>query len=149
MGGAPVDTEEEVAPYERHDDVHPHRASGTTDSTSSETGIPGAEAMHSLPTSALLAQSMGAMNLTSSDRCIDIDDISEIRPGKISAYVDGSEDLPLLTIVASETILCLPVANVQLRNNLIRRFQAFVEVSLLFLGITDVADASRLRVDGH
>lgn len=68
-------------------------------------------------------------DLTTQNRGIDIDDISEIRPGKISFCADGGEDLLVLSIIASETVVCLPVSTIKLRNNLINRFHAFIQVS--------------------
>ena len=71
--------------------------------------------------------------LTTHNRGIDIDDISEIRPGKISFCADGGEDLLVLSIIASETVVCLPVSTIKLRNNLINRFHSFIQVCLLII----------------
>lgn len=59
---------------------------------------------------------------------MDIDDISEIRPGRISFSCDGSEYLPSLTIVGSETSISLPLDSVAIRNALLRQFQSFLVV---------------------
>eukprot|EP01038_Epipyxis_sp_PR26KG_P016196 gene16196-22030_t len=61
-------------------------------------------------------------------RCIEIDDISEIRPGKMSYAADGTSDLLLVTIIATESILCLPVPTIEVRDNLLKKFQAFVRM---------------------
>lgn len=66
--------------------------------------------------------------LTGQDRTIDLDDISEVRPGKVSASVDGSEDLLYVSIIASQSIIVLPVPSLIVRDNLVSRFQAFVTV---------------------
>jgi len=62
------------------------------------------------------------------DRTIDLDDISEVRPGKVSVSVDGSEDLLYVSIIASQSIIVLPVPSLTVRDNLVSRFQAFVTV---------------------
>lgn len=56
-----------------------------------------------------------------------LDDIAEIRPGRVSMAIDSEPDSMALTIVSSGTILCLPIPNKQLRDQLIRRFQLFIE----------------------
>jgi hypothetical protein len=85
-------------------------------------------------TSDLIDLSHLRYHLTPENRYIDIDDISEIRPGKVSPIVDGAtsieeNDSLFLSIIASETILVLPLPSILVRNNLIRRFQAFLLVS--------------------
>jgi hypothetical protein len=87
-------------------------------------------------TSDLIDLSHLRYHLTPENRYIDIDDISEIRPGKVSPIVDGAtsieeNDSLFLSIIASETILVLPLPSILVRNNLIRRFQAFLLVSPL------------------
>lgn len=72
---------------------------------------------------------LAGQDLTTQNRSISIDDISEVRPGKISFCADGCEDSLVLSIIASETIICLPVSSVKFRNNMIARFQAFIQVS--------------------
>eukprot|EP00602_Paraphysomonas_sp_CaronLab_P007018 CAMPEP_0185026808 /NCGR_PEP_ID=MMETSP1103-20130426/11276_1 /TAXON_ID=36769 /ORGANISM="Paraphysomonas bandaiensis, Strain Caron Lab Isolate" /LENGTH=553 /DNA_ID=CAMNT_0027560515 /DNA_START=500 /DNA_END=2161 /DNA_ORIENTATION=+ len=59
-------------------------------------------------------------------RGLDVDDISEIRPGRMSFACDGSAYLTCLTIVGSETCICLPVDSVAIRNGLLRQFQSFI-----------------------
>lgn len=74
-------------------------------------------------------------DVTTHDRQIDVDDVSEIRPGKISSTIDGGEDTLYVSIIASETILVLPVPTLSVRNNLVRRFQAFVTVHRDYEGL--------------
>lgn len=54
-------------------------------------------------------------------------DIVEIRPGKISFALSGSED-GRLTLIASGACVTLPVPTILLRDKFLRRFQAFLEV---------------------
>ena len=71
------------------------------------------------------------IGLTSSSqeiRCLDVDDISEIRPGKISLDMDGTDLKPRITIIGSETRICLPLPSKKLRDKLLRRFQTFLKV---------------------
>ena len=72
-------------------------------------------------------------DLTTQNRSIDIDDVCEIRPGKVSPLIDGvnieDNDSLYVSIIASESILVLPVPSLVVRNNLIKRFQAFLMVS--------------------
>ena len=80
---------------------------------------------------------------TDNVKCVNIDDIAEIRPGmppilcalsstwqitcsgKFSYIIDG-EELPLITIVSSEYVIALPVANLSQRNGVLKKFQDFV-----------------------
>ena len=61
-------------------------------------------------------------------RCIDIDDIAEIRPCKYSMLIDGLHARPRITIVGTESSITLPVSSTELRNKLLNRFHAFIEV---------------------
>ena len=61
--------------------------------------------------------------------CIDVDDISEIRPGKFSFNMDGQDAKPRITIVGTEASVCLPMPTRKLRDKLLRRFQAFFRVN--------------------
>lgn len=61
------------------------------------------------------------------EKHIDIDDISEIRPGKLSYSIDGL-DIGMITIVASECIVCLPI-DINQRNELIKKFQLFLNAT--------------------
>ena len=51
----------------------------------------------------------------------------EIRPGKISFALSGSDD-GRLTLIASGACVTLPVPTILLRDKFLRRFQAFLEV---------------------
>ncbi len=65
------------------------------------------------------------------DRCVDIDDICEVRAGKVSDIVDMNmyaTEHWYASIVASASILVLPLATLALRDKFIRKFQAFVQV---------------------
>lgn len=94
---------------------------------------------------------LAGQDLTTQNRSISIDDISEVRPGKISFCADGCEDSLVLSIIASETIICLPVSSVKFRNNMIARFQAFIQVITprsfvsIFVSPRITTDAPRLR----
>lgn len=67
-------------------------------------------------------------------RSILIDDICEVRAGKISDAIDGGlfraneGERFHVSIVSSESVIVLPLANANVRNNLIRKFQAFLQV---------------------
>ena len=61
-----------------------------------------------------------------SPRGVDIDDIAEIRPGRMSFDVDGNDIEPMLCIIGSETVIRLPMDSVSKRNKLISYFQSFV-----------------------
>ena len=61
-------------------------------------------------------------------RCLDISDISEVRPGKFSFEMDGGDNKPRITIVGSEQRICLPMPTKALRDKLLGRFQKFLEV---------------------
>ena len=63
---------------------------------------------------------------------IDVDDIAEIRPGRMSFSCDGSSHLPTLTIVGSETSISLPLDSVAIRNALLRQFQSFLMVFISY-----------------
>lgn len=45
--------------------------------------------------------------------------------GKFSYTIDG-EELPLITIISSEYVIALPVANISQRNGVLKKFQDFV-----------------------
>ena len=61
---------------------------------------------------------------------IPLDDLAEIRPGKVSAVVDNSEDhQTCMTFVSSSAILVLPLGDTALRNTLLQKFQSFLLVS--------------------
>jgi hypothetical protein len=60
---------------------------------------------------------------------LDVDDIAEIRPGRVSFSCDGTSHMPSLTIVGSETCITLPLDSVAIRNALLRQFQSFLMVS--------------------
>eukprot|EP01040_Poterioochromonas_malhamensis_P005636 gene5634-6056_t len=78
-------------------------------------------------------------DLTTQNRSIDIDDVCEIRPGKVSPLIDGvnieDNDSLYVSIIASESILVLPVPSLVVRNNLIKRFQAFLLVHRDYAGL--------------
>ena len=106
---------------------------GRTSHSSSQDAIK--QPLPSIPTVGMLTeqQVLAVMphlkfGLTGEDRSIDIDDVSEVRPGKVSASVDGSEDLLYVSIIASTSIVVLPVPSLVVRDNLVRRFQAFITV---------------------
>ena len=65
-------------------------------------------------------------------RMIAISDVAEVRPGKNSFSLSGSDDCRL-TMVASTSCVTLPVPSVMLRDNLVKRFQAFVEVRHVYI----------------
>jgi hypothetical protein len=70
-------------------------------------------------------------DVTTHDRLIDLDDVSQVRPGKVSlsSIDDAREDSLYVSIIATESILVLPVPTLSVRNNLVRRFQAFVALN--------------------
>eukprot|EP00603_Paraphysomonas_imperforata_P000406 CAMPEP_0114439080 /NCGR_PEP_ID=MMETSP0103-20121206/14999_1 /TAXON_ID=37642 ORGANISM="Paraphysomonas imperforata, Strain PA2" /NCGR_SAMPLE_ID=MMETSP0103 /ASSEMBLY_ACC=CAM_ASM_000201 /LENGTH=974 /DNA_ID=CAMNT_0001609801 /DNA_START=21 /DNA_END=2945 /DNA_ORIENTATION=- len=59
-------------------------------------------------------------------RGINVDDISEVRPGKMSFACDGTPYRTSLCLVGSEGTVCLPVDSVDIRNALLRQFQSLV-----------------------
>lgn len=61
---------------------------------------------------------------------IPLDDLSEIRPGKVSSLIDSPDDLhSCISFVTSYVTLVLPLGNIQLRNTLLPKFQSFLMVS--------------------
>lgn len=62
-----------------------------------------------------------------------MDDISEVRPGKISFACDGTPYRTSLSLIGSEGTICLPVDSVDIRNALLRQFQSFIMVNDLLL----------------
>ena len=62
---------------------------------------------------------------------INVDDISEVRPGKVSFACDGTPYRTSLSLIGSEGTICLPVDSVDIRNALLRQFQSFLMVGLL------------------
>lgn len=67
---------------------------------------------------------------------INVDDISEVRPGKISFACDGTPYRTSLCLIGSEGTICLPVDSVDIRNALLRQFQSFVLVRFAFSNTT-------------
>lgn len=62
-------------------------------------------------------------------RMIDLNDVAEIRPGKMSIQLDdlqADRDLAV-TLVAASGVLCLPVASLSARNTVLRGLQIFVQ----------------------
>ena len=55
-----------------------------------------------------------------------IDDIAEIRPGKMSDSIDQSLDLKIITFVCSEGIISLPMPSIEIRDMMLRRFNCFL-----------------------
>lgn len=59
-------------------------------------------------------------------RFLFVDDVAEVRPGRVSSFVDHPEhDGCVLSLIGSASIVVLPVPSVALRDKLVARFQAF------------------------
>ncbi|CAE7398412.1 unnamed protein product, partial [Symbiodinium microadriaticum] len=77
---------------------------------------------------------------------LDVDDIAEIRPGRMSFSCDGTSHLPSLTIVGSETCISLPLDSVAIRNALLHQFQSFL---MIFRNGNRSAYRSSMTVPAH
>lgn len=87
-------------------------------------------------------------DLTTQNRSISVDDIAEVRPGKLSFWADGTDNVLCMSIVASESIICLPVPSAPLRDSFIRRFQAFVKMHRDVVGL-DCDSPAVFKVQPH
>jgi hypothetical protein len=123
---------------EEEDDAQERTSSSSQSSVSRRNTIdslgPNPPAPQQSSVSSALDLSFLKFDLTTQNRSLDLDDISEVRPGKVSPLIDGcsgedSNDVLYVSIVASESILVLPVPSLVVRNNLLRRFQSFLLVS--------------------
>lgn len=68
--------------------------------------------------------------MTTHDRSIDIDDISEVRRGKLCSTFDSAEDMQCVSIIASEAVIVLSLhgESEAARNIFVRKLQAFLKV---------------------
>jgi hypothetical protein len=63
---------------------------------------------------------------SSASRSIPIAAVVEVRAGKLSAILDEVRDAYIMTIIAADQIVCLPLPTIALRNQLIQYFQVSI-----------------------
>lgn len=78
---------------------------------------------HSNATESMLNNSISKNN----DIVIPLDDLAEIRPGKVSSVIDSADEFnTCISFVSSTAVIVLPLGSISLRNTLLRKFQSFL-----------------------